>query len=150
MDDHDFADDGTAATSGTHPVRASDLRKNSHVVLKGFPCKIVELTTTGGQVKLVGIDIITGKKYEDTVSETADMDVPEVTRTEYMLTGVSEGYLSLMSETTGETTDTVPVPAGKLGEDLTAESEGEKTVYVTVTRTMGQEAVTSLRVAAAV
>ncbi|WP_406115537.1 hypothetical protein [Kitasatospora purpeofusca] len=149
MDD-DFAGDGTAVTSGTHPVRASELRKDGLVVLKGFPCKIVELATTGGQVKLVGIDIITGKKYEDTVSGTADMDVPEVTRTEYLLNGVFEGYLSLMSETTGETTDTVKVPAGKLGEVLTADSEGEKAVYVTVTRTMSQEAVTSLRVAAAV
>ncbi|MFI0756770.1 hypothetical protein ACH4PX_05220 [Streptomyces anulatus] len=149
MDD-DFADDGTAVTSGTHPVRASELRKDGYVVLKGFPCKIVELATTGGQVKLVGIDILTGKKYEDTVSGTADMDVPEVTRTEYLLNGVSEGYLSLMSETTGETTDTVALPAGKLGEVLTAELEGEKALYVTVTRTMGREAVTSQRVAAAV
>ncbi|WP_328958004.1 translation initiation factor IF-5A [Kitasatospora purpeofusca] len=148
--DEDFAGDSTAVTSGTHPVRASELRKDGYVVLKGSPCKIVELTTTGGQVKLVGIDIITGKKYEDTVSETADMDVPEVTRTEYVLNGVSDGYLSLMSETTGETTDTVPLPAGERGDELTAAFEGDKTVYITVLRTMGQEAIASQRVAATV
>ncbi|MEV8331219.1 translation initiation factor IF-5A [Streptomyces niveus] len=149
MGDHDFIDDGTAVASTTHPVRASELRKNGVVVLKGLPCKIIDLTATGGQVKLVGIDIFTGKKYQDTVSEATDMEVPEVTRTEYVLNGVPDGYLSLMNEATGETTESVPVPEGMLGEDLTTASEAGKYVYVTVTRAMGKEAATSQRVAAA-
>ncbi|XP_072349305.1 eukaryotic translation initiation factor 5A-1-like [Scyliorhinus torazame] len=134
--DLDFAT-GHSGASTTYPVQCSALRKNGHVVLKGRPCKIVDMSTskTGkhghAKVHLVGIDLFTGKKYEDICPSTHNMDVPNIRRSDYQLIGILDGYLSLLGDS-GEVRDDLKVPDSDLGKDIEQRyNGGEETVSLT-------------------
>jgi len=105
MSDDETFEAAGAAGAETYPIQCSALRKNGYAMLKGKPCKIVDMSTskTGkhghAKVNLVGVDIFDGKKYEDMSPSTHNMEVPNVSRIEYNLIDVTEeGYLSLMDE----------------------------------------------------
>ncbi|KAK4506029.1 hypothetical protein PRZ48_003994 [Zasmidium cellare] len=139
-------DSADAGASTTFPMQCSALRKNGHVVIKGRPCKIVEMSTskTGkhghAKVHLVAIDIFTGKKLEDLSPSTHNMDVPNVTRREYQLLDVTDdGFLSLMSEG-GDTKDDIKLPDGEVGDKIKKlfEEDGKDTNVIILTA-MGEE-----------
>ncbi|KAL2001957.1 hypothetical protein VTN02DRAFT_935 [Thermoascus thermophilus] len=135
-----------AGASLTYPMQCSALRKNGHVVIKGRPCKIVEMSTskTGkhghAKVHIVALDIFTGKKLEDLCPSTHNMDVPNVQRREYQLLDVTDdGFLSLMDENSN-TKDDVRVPEGELGERIKSMFDDGKDLNVTILTAMGEEA----------
>merc|ERR1711990_596194 len=102
-EEFDTADSGA---SDTYPTQAGELRKGSHVMIKGHPCKVAEISTskTGkhGHAKahIVALDIFTGKKYEDLCPTSHNVEVPFVKRTEYQLLAADadEGNVSLLLE----------------------------------------------------
>jgi len=144
--EHTF-DSVDAGASLTYPMQCSALRKNGHVVIKGRPCKIVDMSTskTGkhghAKVHLVAIDIFTGKKYEDLSPSTHNMDVPNVTRREYQLLDISDdGFLSLMSDD-GDTKDDVKMPEGEVADKITKLFvTDEKDTNVVILTAMGEQA----------
>ncbi|OQD75235.1 hypothetical protein PENDEC_c008G01320 [Penicillium decumbens] len=135
-----------AGASTTYPMQCSALRKNGHVVIKGRPCKIVDMSTskTGkhghAKVHIVAIDIFTGKKLEDLSPSTHNMDVPNVSRKEYQLLDITDDdFLSLMKDD-GDTKDDVKVPEGEVGERIIRLfREEEKDVNVIIQTAMGEE-----------
>ena len=70
-DDQPTFESADSGASATYPQQAGEIRKGSHLMIKGRPCKCIEVSTskTGkhGHAKahIVAIDIFTGKKYEE-------------------------------------------------------------------------------------
>lgn len=148
-EEHDFqvAD---AGSSLTFPMQCSALRKNGFVVIKGRPCKIIDMSTskTGkhghAKVHLVATDIFTQKKLEDLSPSTHNMEVPVVKRNEFQLLDIDDGYLSLMNND-GDMKEDVKAPEGELGDKLQADFDEGKELIVTIVSAMGEEACISFK-----
>merc|ERR1712192_117338 len=88
-DDEPTFETGDAGSSHVYPQQAGELRKGSHVMIKGHPCKVTDISTskTGkhGHAKahIVALDIFTSKKYEDLCPTSHNVEVPFVKRTEF-------------------------------------------------------------------
>ncbi|KAJ2450934.1 translation initiation factor eIF5A [Coemansia sp. RSA 2424] len=148
---HDYTfDDAGAGASLTFPLQCSALRINGHVIIKGRPCKIVDMSTskTGkhghAKVNLTGIDIFNGRKYEDLSPSTHNMDVPNIKRAEYILIDIVEDFLSLMNDA-GEMKEDVKLPEGDLGEKISADFNDGKELLVTILKAMDEEAAISYK-----
>jgi len=142
---------GDAGASVTYPVQCSALRKNGFVMIKARPCKIMEMSTskTGkhghAKVHLVGLDIFNGKKYEDLCPSTHNIDVPNVTRSDFQLIDVSDdGFVSLMNDK-GETRDDLKLPEGEMGTKIREEFAKETSVIVTVMAAIGEEVIIAFK-----
>lgn len=148
-EEHTF-ETADAGSSATYPMQCSALRKNGFVVIKGRPCKIIEMSTskTGkhghAKVHLVATDIFTGKKLEDLSPSTHNMEVPVVKRTEYQLLDIDDGFLSLMTMD-GDTKDDVRAPEGELGDGIQSAFDEGRDLMITVITAMGEEAAISFK-----
>merc|ERR1719258_772842 len=106
-----------AGASTVYPQQAGEIRKGSHLMIKGKPCKCIEVSTskTGkhGHAKahIVALDIFTGKKLEDLCPTSHNMEIPFVKHTEYQLLSADEdtGEVSLLTDT-GDTKDDLNLP----------------------------------------
>ncbi|KAG0612810.1 hypothetical protein M758_6G053900 [Ceratodon purpureus] len=143
-DEHQFESKADAGASKTFPQQAGTIRKGAHLVIKGRPCKVVDVSTskTGkhGHAKchFVAIDIFTGKKLEDIVPSSHNCDVPEVVRTDYQLIDISEdGFTSLLTDS-GDTKDDLRLPTDDaLLKQLKEGFTDGKDLVVTVMSVMG-------------
>jgi len=144
---HEEAETFEGASSGssaTYPQQCSALRKNGYVVIKGRPCKIVEMSTskTGkhghAKVHMVGIDLFNQKKYEDICPSTHNMNVPHVTRKDYQLMDISEGYLQLMNDI-GDIREDLKNPDNDCGIEIQTRLDAGESLSVTVLKAMDDE-----------
>ncbi|XP_071378964.1 eukaryotic translation initiation factor 5A-1-like [Centroberyx affinis] len=137
---------GDSGASTTYPTQCSALRKNGHVMLKGRPCKIVDMSTskTGkhghAKVHLIGLDIFTQKKYEDICPSTHNMNVPHVGRKDYQVLDITEGFLSLMNDV-GEIREDIRLPEGDVGKEIMKKNQMGDQFLATVLTAVGEEAV---------
>ncbi|KAJ2893095.1 translation initiation factor eIF5A [Coemansia aciculifera] len=147
---HDIEFEADSGVSTTYPLQCSSLRKHAFVVIKGYPCKIIDITTskTGkhGHAKIcyIGIDIFTGRKYEDVSPTNHYVDVPNVSHAEFTVINIDGNYLSLMDDA-GEKNENVKVPERELGDKIKAEFAEGKKLLVTILKAMGMEAAISYR-----
>ena len=150
MDDH-FDEGGDAGSSNCYPMQCSALRKNGFVLIKGRPCKIVEMSTskTGkhghAKVHMVGIDLFSGKKYEDICPSTHNMSVPHVKRTDYQFCSMNEDeYLCLMDDN-GEMKEDLKCTDADLMKEIQAKIDQDEGFMVTVLTSMDEESVVGLK-----
>ena len=158
-------DENASGASDTFPMQASALRKNGFVVMKGFPCKVVDMSTSKpgkhghAKVHLVGIDIFTGRKYEDLSPSTHNMEVPVVKRTDYQIVGISDDdFCSLLpleikgggknSEMRNDVKINREADADLYDTIKSALDNGDD-CYVTVLKAMGTEQVIAIKPTAA-
>ncbi|XP_076013525.1 eukaryotic translation initiation factor 5A-1-like [Genypterus blacodes] len=145
-----FDQQGDSGASTTIPTQCSALRKGGFVMLKGKPCKINELSTskTGkhghAKVHMVGIDIFTGKKYEDISPSTHNMDVPLTLRKDFTVMDVSDGYLQLMDDE-GSIREDLKLPEGVLGVEIDRRFNNDEVVMVTVLKALNEEHVVAAK-----
>jgi len=146
---------GEAGASSTFPIQAGSLKKGDFAILKGKPCKVMEIRTakTGkhGHAKatITGIDIFTGKKCEDSCPTSHNIDAPVVTRKEYTLVDIqNDGFVSLLTED-GDTKDDLSLPTEadfvELVGKIKVAFEGGKEVTINVVSAMGTEKIIDYR-----
>lgn len=103
MFEEEYFEQGDSCSSHIYPMQAGNIKKGGYAMLKGCPCKIVDMTTSKagkhGHAKatFIGVDIFTGKKCDDSCPTSHNMEIPFVKKVEYQLTHIDEdGYISLL------------------------------------------------------
>ena len=148
MADEEF-EVGDAGASQVEKVESQRLKNGSLVMMKGFPCKVTEVSTAkpgkhgSAKVILKGKDILTGKQYECTYHSGDMVDAPITQRDEFTLLNIDDDTLELLDKQ-GEVKSDVNMPteehlkeiASKIKEIFDA---GQKECLVTVLSTMGVE-----------
>lgn len=75
-------------------------------MLKGFPCKVIEYSTAkpgkhgSAKATIVGLDIFTNKKYEDSWPTSANVRIPIVSKKEYEVADIDKEdlFVSLIQD----------------------------------------------------
>ena len=144
-----------SGASDSYPLACGSVKKNNFIVLKGKPCKVVELSVskTGkhghAKASIVGIDIFTGKKYEDSFPTSHNVEVPFINRLPYTVIDVdSDGYLTLMDKQ-GTTRQDLKLPQENESDKILSERIKEalndgKEIVLTVLKSMKNEKVVEM------
>ncbi|KAE8310951.1 hypothetical protein BDV41DRAFT_543112 [Aspergillus transmontanensis] len=125
-------------------MQASALRKNGHMVIHGRPCKIAEVSSSRTECHFVALDLFSGKELETTAAPDANIEVPNVLRTEYQFSYTDDNMLYLLTSDGSEKSD-VHVPNGEIGDKISEFEEAGLEAIITVMSAMGEEAAIAIR-----
>uniref|UniRef100_A0A0G4G0A7 Uncharacterized protein n=1 Tax=Chromera velia CCMP2878 TaxID=1169474 RepID=A0A0G4G0A7_9ALVE len=128
----------------------SELEVGDYIILRDRPTRLTEVSSTGSRVSIVGEQVFTGERAEDTCPADHRYYRPEMVENEYQVIDYEGGMLDLMDDD-GETFNLMvdrPVDANILEEIQEAVSSGDGDVYVTVLERQadGQQRPVSFRV----
>jgi len=121
------------------PIEAHHVKKNKYVMLKGHPCKIVDVKTskTGkhGHMKcnITGMCVLTGKKYNDVVPGHANMVEFKLDKNEYALIDLGADSISALDKDNNQITVGID-PEGDLYKKMKEEVDAGKSLLVSVIR----------------
>ncbi len=139
-----------AGASLTTPTSAGDIKKNGFMVFNGRPCKVVDISfaKTGkhghAKASITGVDIFNGRKYEDSVPSSHNVEAPIIKRTEWQAIAVdADGYVTLMDQQ-GTTRSDLKLPDEVDDDKVVAQRlvdglDNGKDVFVTILASMGIE-----------
>jgi translation initiation factor 5A len=142
-----------SVASMTVPVQAGNLKKGDFICINGFPCKLVDISTskTGkhghAKANITALDVFTGKKYEEVAPTSHNLPQPVVKTANYILMDVQQdGHLSLLDESYNQRCDLVLPADEEIAAGLQQAFDEGKEVTVTVMAAMGKECVMSFKV----
>lgn len=154
-DEENTFEKGDAGSADCTPVSYGDIKKGGYCMLKGNPCKVTEYSTAkpgkhgSAKATIVGIDIFTNKKYEDTAPTGATGSVPNVVKEELEVADIDEDDFVSVILPDGDLKTDLKLPA----EDEECYNElkkvwderGDKTIYFTIQKAIGKEKFISAR-----
>ena len=155
MSEEETFEKADSGSSYTYPAQAGTLHKGDYVMLKRHPCKVVEISVTKNgkhghaKASIVGIDLFTGKKYEDSCPSLHSIEAPFVSRKDYQIADIgSDGFITLISED-GTTREDLKFDDSEedqqLKEKLQEQLTNEKDVVLGVMVAMGEEKIIDYR-----
>eukprot|EP00918_Siedleckia_nematoides_P064067 GHVU01139356.1.p2 GENE.GHVU01139356.1~~GHVU01139356.1.p2 ORF type:complete len:158 (+),score=41.04 GHVU01139356.1:46-519(+) len=151
-DDYDAADSGAADCT---PIEAGAARKGGFLVIKGRPCKIVDMSKAkvgkhgAAKCAFTGIDIFTGKKLEAIAPASAGLSQPIVERNEYEMCDISDDDFVTLMDAGGNMREDIKVPDDpETAKKLRARMDEGITTMVTVLKAMGAEQIIDMKDAA--
>jgi translation initiation factor 5A len=155
MSDDETFEVTDAGSSMCEKTDTNRLKNGSLIMIKGFPCKVTEVTTAKpgkhGSAKVImkGKDILSNKIYECTYHAGDMVDAPIVKRIEYQLLNIEGTTLELLDDK-GEVKSDVDLPEEEHLKEIKNNiikffEEGKREVLVTVLNTLGKELVTDVR-----
>ena len=144
--EHDEEVEVTASgASLTIPSQVGSLKKNGYCLIKGHPCRIVDMSVAkvgkhgSAKAKITGIEVFNGNKYEEIHPTSHNIDVPVIVREDWTLVDISrDKYASLMNDA-GETKEDLKIPDDEIGEKMQNLLDSGATVSATVLKAMGRE-----------
>merc|ERR1711934_464828 len=145
-------------------VEAGQIRKGGFIMIKGKACKVRDVSTskTGkhghAKCKFSAVDIFTGNTCEELCPSPHSIDIPVVTKKDWMIQGLQDETYVLLMDDEGEMREDLQLPnvtfktdddatASKLIQDYCAMvDEGSNIeIYCTVLAAVGLEKITEVR-----
>jgi translation initiation factor 5A len=149
----------TTATAGaaanTFMIPVSDVQVGMTLLLEDRPCKVTEVFRTDvsnyrAQVaRIIGFDIFTGKAAAYLSPDMFNVMAPLVHTSSRLLVDVQDGFCFLMDDN-GDTREDLKLPSTKcadptLSANIQKALDDGKEVYVTITKVLDEEAITSFK-----
>jgi len=121
------------------PIEAHEIKKGHYVILSGRPCKVDKavFTKTGkhGHMKgnIIGIDVLTGKKYNDVIPGHHPMTEFKIFKADYQVIGIDGNEISGLDESGIQQKVTLNTDT-EMYKKLDADFDEEKTLVITIVR----------------